>query len=87
MYRQIYEQGGDDKVKVESRNNRKQEHCLYLKTKTLILRFITIYLQKGWCFRCNWWKDAVLRGAEYIIQQDGAKPHTANGTIKELDCW
>ena len=26
-----------------------------------------------------------LRGAEYIIQQDGAKPHTANGTVEELE--
>ena len=26
-----------------------------------------------------------LRGAEYIIQQDGAKPHTADGTVEELE--
>ena len=26
-----------------------------------------------------------LRGAEYITQQDGAKPHTASGTVEELE--
>ncbi len=29
-------------------------------------------------------KIPCLRGTEYIIQQDGAKPHTANGTVEEL---
>ena len=26
-----------------------------------------------------------VSGAEYIIQQDGAKPHTADGTVEELE--
>ena len=83
-YRQEHRQIDKEECRIDSSKEAPKGTFVSKNKNVDAVYYHNLFAKEGGVFDAIDEKMPWLRGAEYIIQQDGAKPHTANGTIEEL---